>query len=177
VGSITAQLVRLNPSLKPEATGQYEDQERLVYDMSIPKGFVVTSFACSLLGDFICVLLGSRSGSIAIYHYPSEDVRAVIPEPRILIGVHMAEAVTSISFNDSLSVHDTKTYATIVYSTGRDGTYAAHELTVGDDENLQLQTIHQLLLPFGPNIEGLSIEQNGTVWVWVSAVSISFCTM
>jgi WD40 repeat protein len=131
-------------------------------ELTLPDNFVVTSFmqARTNLGSF--VVLGSRSGSIAVFDIPLADVNGSIAHTTLCPLVHGKEAVTSIAFARK---SDCAVNETVLFSTGRDGTYAAHSLKV-KDHKLELCLIHQLALPFGPNVEGIGHSVQGNLWVW-----------
>jgi WD40 repeat protein len=77
-------------------------------------------------------------------------------------NIHAKESVTSLCVFEKAK---SATGVPLIFSTGRDGTYAAHEIRESADE-LQLTTVHQLSLPFGPNIEGMGFSVEEKLWVW-----------
>nr|POE86956.1 putative wd repeat-containing protein [Quercus suber] len=135
-----------------------EDERRL----EIPKGFVVTSF-CVVQGEGhrLIAVLGSREGALLIFGWrqPADD--SLPPAISIIEGIHGAEAVTGLHCQ---AVYKWNRRIVHLYSTGRDGTQAVHELDYTDGCVI-LERIHQLPLPFGPNIEGLALIDH-TLLVW-----------
>lgn len=126
--------------------------------------FVVTSSVQLILGDRDWTVLGSRSGSIAIYEHSNHSDEEILI-PSCCIAVHGKEAVTSLMVSYTPQASSTTTY---VFSTGRDGTYALHGIRI-DDNAIHFTTVHQLSLPFGPNIEGVGYSSEGEdkhIGVW-----------
>ena len=175
VGSGVAQLLRLIPEV-------WDDQHHLptrCVELGLPVGFVVTAFTTLMLGSSTIVVLGSRDGSIVLYNdteweetpFSHSDPlllyeHSTTPGPHTLSHVtlqhqaHGKEAVTALRC--TLSIGDDNTanrYTTYLHSTGRDGTHAVHRITqTGPDITITL--VHQLSLPFGPNIEGLELPSD-----------------
>ncbi|KXT08719.1 hypothetical protein AC579_1577 [Pseudocercospora musae] len=130
-------------------------------ELSLPdKSFVVTSFAQHDVPGCSLAMLGSRSGSIAIYDVNEREGRASI-DALCCVSVHGKEAVTSLKV--LATPHGDDIY---ISSTGRDGTVAVHEVKPDTNSSIQLTCIHQLQLPFGPNIEGQCCVNNTDLWVW-----------
>lgn len=130
--------------------------------LALPPGFVVTSFAHATHLGLGIVVLGSRSGSIAVYDSQCfrEGSRA---EPKLLYSaVHGKEAVTSLCFIKDENTHHN---SILFLSTGRDGTYACHKL-LSPSGDLRMQTVHQISPPFGPNVEGIGYSLEAHLWIW-----------
>lgn len=129
--------------------------------MALPTGFVATSFACKYLGQSIFIILGSRSGSLAIYSVEADasPELAMVLDRRDL--VHGKDAITALQCT-SLMNEENETW---IFSTGRDGTLAIHALDMSSGQ-YDLCLVHQLALPFGPNVEGLRLFPADEVWAW-----------
>ncbi|KAG9187629.1 hypothetical protein G6011_05500 [Alternaria panax] len=117
-------------------------------------GSVITSMAYVRASGRSFVIVGFRHGSIALFdiHKGGEggDEATLI---RVIEKAHGAEAVTSLVWHPSSEV------ATIGYlfSVGRDGRLGVHQLDSSADV---IDLVHDLALPFGPNIEGLYFQDN-----------------
>ncbi|EXJ81318.1 hypothetical protein A1O3_07608 [Capronia epimyces CBS 606.96] len=131
----------------------------------LPSTFAVT--ACRYDPAREVLYLGSRAGALAVY-------RSVAPttetsgEPFCLRHLHGSDSVTSITIlNWDLRLQDDldKTRTVHVLTTGRDGTYAIHRLTMPEPSlktELGLCTVHLSSPPFGPNIEGAYFSSQGS---------------
>lgn len=130
--------------------------------LSLPDGFVVTSFTTYHSGaDEHIIVLGSRGGSIAVYRRYRQD--ELLSPSVVSTNVHSEETVTKLVLSEP---PDNKPSNKLwLFSTGRDGTFAAHEIRL-DDTDIALATRHQLQLPFGPNIEGCEVNAQGNIRVW-----------
>lgn len=128
----------------------------------LPASFVVTSFAHTTHGGKRFAVLGSRSGSIAVYSASEFSHASSMTHSLLNTSAHGKEAVTSLYFIKS---DGTDSNVISLLSTGRDGTYAGHRLELTCDY-VKLQTVHQLSPPFGPNVEGLGYSQEGHLWIW-----------
>ncbi|KAF2085098.1 WD40 repeat-like protein, partial [Saccharata proteae CBS 121410] len=124
------------------------------FDLKLPPSFVVTSALPVVDNVFplLTVVVGSREGSIAIFHTqnpPSIQDAAGVIETELVYHVHTPEAVTSLFYvpEPSDSRH--------LITTGRDGKMA----TLAFPPTQPLHPVHSLPLPFGPNVEGLFIDR------------------
>ena len=133
-----------------------------ISELQLPASFIITSFACRSVRRETWVVLGSRTGSIAIYYNSLCNGKQPYQCVLLCHGVHGKEAMTSLKFEQGKQVLDGN--ATII-STGRDSTYAVHRIIMCN-EQAQLETVHQLALPFGPNIEGMDYTADGHIWIW-----------
>ncbi|KAI5369561.1 Putative WD40/YVTN repeat-like-containing domain superfamily [Septoria linicola] len=130
--------------------------------LEIPPGFIVTSFAEINKSNGQYFILGSRSGCVAIYalsEFHDEAAKSLLPAS-VIPGVHGIEAITSLQYHCGM-----------LYSAGRDGTFAAHRIVFASHStetspNIDWNTIHQLTLPFGPNVEGIRCTEKGHIRVW-----------
>jgi WD40 repeat protein len=127
----------------------------------LPKAFVVTSFVITATGQdskHTILLLGSRNGSIAIYlldNLTNNREDTSVAHSYLLHKAHSIDAVTDLAWYDN---H--------VFSVGRDGTFAVHQLVTSDSQ-LSLRLINQTVLPLGSNVEGVGIdEHNHHVLAW-----------
>ncbi|KIV78114.1 hypothetical protein PV11_09866 [Exophiala sideris] len=115
--------------------------------LSLPKTFVITSSAYDFSSG--ALLLGSRAGALAAYSNLTSEAES-IDEPFCVRHIHGSDSVTSISvLKSSQSTQGLRGFH--VLTTGRDGTFAIHEL---DQARLSLSTVHTSSPSFGPNIEG-----------------------
>lgn len=120
------------------------------YDL--PRGFNITASTHVRLesGDILSVL-GSRDGVIAFYRNGHTSLSPVLATP-----MH-TETITALLWH--AIEHMPGTLLGHLLSTSRDGTYAIHEVHMsGGTPTINL--IHQLELPFGPNIGGLAFLEN-----------------
>ncbi|CAO1596285.1 hypothetical protein XANCAGTX0491_000136 [Xanthoria calcicola] len=126
--------------------------------LTLPACFVVTS-ACyfSILRLW---LLGSRNGVIALYDEATAQHDFALEPCSIVADVHGPETITVIH---CLSDHD-ENQPSHVLTAGRDGHYAVHEVTVisprilSGEVPVTLHTVHRSTPPFGPNIEGATLD-------------------
>ena len=142
--------------------------------LQLPSGFVVTSLKHVCIGtNREALFVGSRNKGIAIYsvrrphRIPSREVfqspfqDSDEAQPTLVLDTaHGKEAVTSLSWlSDTRGATGSGKphHSGLLFSTGRDGTYAVHHLIIRDDSICSL-VIHKLQLPFGPYIEGLLIN-------------------
>ncbi|KAF1827915.1 WD40 repeat-like protein [Dissoconium aciculare CBS 342.82] len=160
VGSTTAHIIHANQAIDVITIGAASTHAQS--KLELPTGFMVTSFACKAWTNNLTVIaVGSRSGAVAIYCFDSSHQNVSIPT--LFAGIHSKEAVTSLIFHVSSATSSNGSLSLL--STGRDGTYACQRLTVEKD-TCQLKCIHQLSLPFGPNIERLEVQESGHLWAW-----------
>lgn len=128
----------------------------------VPDDFVVTSFAH--LGTFRA--LGSRNGCVALMSTTSGEEDSV-PEHKML-HVHGKETATALLWRQIAQPEDSGASVCRkghLYSTSRDGTLAVHAIKLSE-EDVKAELVHQLALPFGPNIEGLCYTPKSHLWVW-----------
>lgn len=132
-------------------------------DLELEKGFVTTAFADGVGKEYSYYILGSRTGSVAVYT-DHEDTKSTLLHSLLLTDVHGKEAVTQLQWIAGESTAECSERHWLL-STGRDGTVAMHLITLTGDR-LGLELVHQLSLPFGPNIEGISISNDTGALVW-----------
>ena len=130
-------------------------------ELSLPPTFQPTAFLDGSAGSIL--VLGSRSGALALYHdvfRPSGTGEQIAPKVCIR-HVHGSDSVTSLQHLPAITASKHKTPHFDVLSTGRDGAYAIHRVTlenIGESTtHINLTTLHGSCPPFGPNIEGASI--------------------
>lgn len=155
MGKTTASLFYID-SDSPQPTLELEVQE-----LHIPHGFVTTSFTCAHTNGRLLALLGSRHGSITVFDTTIRDADNKIPHALQYPGAHAAETVTRLL----ITLHRTRSDEVYLISSGRDGTCAIHHLTFVDRQP-RMRTVHQLSLPFGPNIEGLGLNSRHRLVLW-----------
>ncbi|KAI7348911.1 hypothetical protein D0862_06997 [Hortaea werneckii] len=157
VGNTHATLVSFPNGNIASPTSQEPNKQSL----TLPDGFVVTSFDVSGPTDRTpsSVILGARNGSIAILNASSEGAFVLA---KLIPKVHGKDAVTAISYR---TCDHNSTHGALLHSTGRDGTYAIHALRKRGHE-WEVELLHQLELPLGPNVEGMSFRFSGVPLVW-----------
>jgi hypothetical protein len=127
------------------------DMKPVAIDGLNSKAFTVTSYtsvSTNLAGGMI--FLGYRDGTILCQCSDSGKMNIVISR------AHGQEAVTGLHWVSEVVSSDTEGW---LLSVGRDGTCAIHQF-FADGSNPLL--IHKLNLPFGPNIEGIYVNQSKT---------------
>ncbi|KAI7129439.1 WD40 repeat-like protein, partial [Hortaea werneckii] len=136
-------------------------QESNKQSITLPEGFVVTSFDTSgpMNSTHSFVILGARNGSIAVLSASSEGGFVIA---KLIANVHGKDAVTAISCRTS---NCDSTHGMLLHSTGRDGTYAINVVRNTGHE-WEVELVHQLELPLGPNVEGMSFRLSGVPMVW-----------
>lgn len=143
VGSLSASLYSF-----PSGTAHHVPAET---HLALPSGLIVTSFAMCEVNDVAYALVGSRIGSILIYNTAkSFDTELAVQPTYMRSLLHGKEAATMIFIEQC-------EHGVYVFSTGRDGMLAVQRLVVDSAGELSLKVVHQLSLPFGPNVEGLYV--------------------
>lgn len=132
--------------------------------LTLPPKFIITS-SC-FLNKEKAIILGSRSGSLAIYALSSNPFSLYPPiAPSLFDNIHGQDAVTVIEAIPQTPQPSHKTY---ILTAGRDGTYSIHLITFSP-QTITLQTLHTAHPPFGPNIEGAHITPHSlTLWGFLS---------
>lgn len=130
------------------------------FQLNLPPGFVPTSAGHHV--EFDVLLLGSRSGDIAIFSNlrDAQSVEA-IKATSIFKIVHHRDTVTSIMVLSAKSLTFPKTaeHSFFALTTGRDGAYAVHKISLfALQRKPTLLTVHNATLPIGPNIEGAYLK-------------------
>ncbi|RAR15423.1 brct domain-containing protein [Stemphylium lycopersici] len=114
-------------------------------------GSVVTSMAHLRASGSNFIVVGFRRGSIALYGVHANEGHATLL--RVMENVHHGEAVTSLAwagtFVGSSQAH--------LHSVGRDGRLTVHHI---DLTMTSVTLVHDLALPFGPNLEGLYLQED-----------------
>ena len=126
--------------------------------LTLPAHFVVTS-AC-YLSRMRLWLLGSRNGVVAFYDEAAAPRNFMVEPCSTVADVHGPETITVIQ---CLSDHD-ENQPPLILTAGRDGYYAVHEITrisprtLSGEVPVTLHTVHRSTPPFGPNIEGATLD-------------------
>jgi WD40 repeat protein len=160
-------------SFNDKTDGTQTIDDLSTWKLSLPRGFIITSFLAINLGsdEGLMLIVGSRNGSIAIFHTNDKpDVEKDLIHQHILPQAHGYESVTDLAWYTSSG------NTGHVFSVGRDGTYAIHDL-LKTDEGIDLRLINQTTLPLGTNIEGLHVDedtQHLIVWGFHSRQFIVF---
>ncbi|KAK3675207.1 WD repeat-containing protein 6 [Recurvomyces mirabilis] len=162
VGSTTTRLLKLVPHM--QSSINLVPTAQLERSLKLDPGFVVTSYTLTRLGGRNSAVLGSRDGRIAIYGIDTASEMAGTAQTSLLVllDVHAKEAVTSLLWDSAGLTRDLTGF---LHSTGRDGKHAIHRITLAED-TLQTDLVHQLSLPFGPNIEHISLRKDKTFMIW-----------
>ncbi|ERF71317.1 hypothetical protein EPUS_03471 [Endocarpon pusillum Z07020] len=130
-------------------------------DISLPPTFQPTAFLDGSAGSIL--VLGSRSGAFAVYHdvFRASGTGEQIAPNVCIRHVHGSDSVTSLQYLPAITPSKHKNSQFDVLSTGRDGAYAIHRVTLENTgectTHINLTTLHRSCPPFGPNIEGASI--------------------
>lgn len=151
-----------------DSVGSLVDRRQL----QLPNSFVVTSFSMFPITDQgSMVVLGSRGGSLAVFDIGLADDGTTRPYNTLLDNIHNGETVTALHCHtwrkgDGLEL--------CLYSTGRDGTLAIHILHCAS-RRTTAGLVHQLSLPFGPNIEGLAVIEDALlIWGFKGKVFVAY---
>ncbi|EMC94507.1 hypothetical protein BAUCODRAFT_149649 [Baudoinia panamericana UAMH 10762] len=159
VGCTAATLLFLAPYLGPNIDLVPVLQQK--WQFALPQTFVVTSFTQFAVEGCRSVALGARNGAICIFDIPSAHTSEAVEPSVTLPHLCAAEAVTSLHW----MLDEWASSEGYLHCTKRDSTHAVYSL-----RNTELgwvaQLVHQLTLPFGPNIEGLSFRQKQRVCIW-----------
>jgi WD40 repeat protein len=159
VGSSTAQLLDINTAIDQDQHVAYKSTQRL---LSLAPGFIVTSFLLIRCGNIDYALFGSRKGVLNIYQIPDTKDCQGLARVQSLQSCHGKESITTLRWKADVSSNGNSGY---LFSTGRDGTFAINRAT-NQDSTLSLELVHQLDLPFGPNIEGMTFTADSHLRVW-----------
>ncbi|KAK5126736.1 hypothetical protein LTR85_009670 [Meristemomyces frigidus] len=124
--------------------------------------FIVTSCIRAFCVVRVLIILGARNGSIAAYHFSADDPEDTIPPIMEVESAHAREAVTSLHWTPADS---SPKHCGFLHSTGRDGTHAVHRFELLD-AGWKIDLVHQVALPFGPNVEGLILRPDDHLWIW-----------
>lgn len=113
-------------------------------------GSVVTSMAHVAGSELDFLILGFRRGSIALYSISNDSSNSVEAATmfRVIEGVHGEETVTALYW---ISTPETGSTGHLL-SVGRDGQLAIHAINLLGNS---VVLVHDLTLPFGPNVEGI----------------------
>ncbi|GAB7332383.1 hypothetical protein MBLNU13_g04200t1 [Cladosporium sp. NU13] len=159
VGSATAQLIDICKTIDGDGAEIYEPVER---HLILPPRFVVTSFVTVQHRGIRYAIVGSRGSALAVYHLEKPADAGAIPTTKLLQHCHGKESITALQWRAAEASNAGSGY---LFSTGRDGTIAIHQITLQDSPP-SLELVHQLELPFGPNIEGLTFTDDDSLHVW-----------
>lgn len=157
VGASTCQVHQVgSPVTKPVV--------KSTWTLKLPAGFVITSFTQTSEHQRKLVLLGSRNDSIAIFELPPDDTDGIVDTHCIIGNAHGNDAVTSLALRASHpdSVGD----FSFLHSAGRDGMHSIHRIHGLATGEVKIEHVHQLRLPFGPNIEGLGFDAKQRLRIW-----------
>lgn len=159
VGSTTVQLIDIHKTTHSDGADIYQPTER---QLILPHRFVVTSFVTIQHDRVRYAIVGSRAGTLAVYDIGKPADAEAIPSAKLLQHCHGKESITALQWRPAEAGNTTSGY---LFSTGRDGTCAIHQLTL-QDSSPSFKLVHQLEFPFGPNIEGLTFNSDDNLHVW-----------
>ncbi|KAI9767145.1 MAG: hypothetical protein M1840_005934 [Geoglossum simile] len=127
--------------------------EGLLTSLELPESFVVTSAGVADTQNLI--FLGSRSGALAVYD-ASGSRNGGLVLLTCLRRVHSCDAITAVTQLPGHSGSITSTPSNYILTSGRNGTYAIHQISESSSKNQvpTITTVHISTLPFGPMIEG-----------------------
>ncbi|MCJ1245216.1 hypothetical protein MMC30_002417 [Trapelia coarctata] len=139
---------------KVDDEDENSNQERI--KLQLPPNFVITS-ACFTKHDNLLVL-GSRNGALAFYDRSAfSDIASAIG-CYCIRHVRGEDAVTVI---EEVPRTEAEFTGIFLLTAGRDGKFAIHRVSVDrgqSDTQIELETVHSSLPPFGPNIEGAAFD-------------------
>lgn len=159
VGSSTARLISI---LKKPGRKGTDVCDSIEQHLHLPSRFVATSFILVQCGEVNCALVGSRGGSLVAYDIDRASDTEAILCTQTLQHCHGKESVTALQWRAATDSDGGLGY---LFSTGRDGTCTVHRMT-SQGSFLSFELVHQLELPFGPNIEGLDFTEDDRLLVW-----------
>ena len=146
-------------SIVDDEVGYAESTVTKTAGLMLPTGFVLTSANYSFTSRIL--VLGSRAGALVV-HILQTGKGSHRPADVCFRHIHGSDAVTSIRAVGSAAVSEPG--RTHILTTGRDGTYAVHEVGYDElnDDCPYLKTVHRSLLPWGPDIEGAFFSRTST---------------
>ena len=157
VGATTADLVLLKCDSDTSVWQSTETKK-----LSLPSGVVVTSFSYKISERDAYAILGSRTSTLAVYRVSPDVFHDPVSPFSVHVLVHDGEAITAQHF---MIEDDSPELKGWLFSTGRNDTFVVQRVALSDG-HLTLNVVHQLSLPFGPNIEGLGLSPLGNLQVW-----------
>jgi WD40 repeat protein len=159
VGSATAQLVRISKAVcGAKMESHTVTEQRLV----LPPRSIATSFVLFRCGNIDYAMVGARNGSLTVYGVSETNTTEALSSIYSLQRCHGRDSVTAMQFRPGTGDGNDSGH---LFSTGRDGTCAVHQVT-SLESSVSLELVHQLELPFGPNIEGLSFTEDDSPRIW-----------
>ena len=129
--------------------------------ISLPPTFQPTAFL--EVSEASIFVLGSRSGALAVYHMVSYQIeKADQNAPALCVRhVHESDSITSLQCLPPRNVSEQHGPQWQILSTGRDGSYAIHQISFQSQEAKTITpivtTLHRSRPPFNPNVEGCNI--------------------
>ncbi|KAL8869637.1 MAG: hypothetical protein Q9174_004123, partial [Haloplaca sp. 1 TL-2023] len=125
----------------------------------LPESFIVTS--AHFLEGLNLWVLGSRIGGLAFYDLSNSQPNSEVHTCKTIRDVHDQDAITTIiPLPEKATVSQ---YEKQVLTTGRDGSYAVHQISESPQTNdgealVEVTMKHRSSLTFGPNIEGAAFD-------------------
>jgi WD40 repeat protein len=159
VGSATAQLIRIS---KAVCGAKMESHAITEQRLDLPPRCIATSFVLFRCGNIDYAMVGARNGSMTAYDVSERNPTEALSSIHSLQRCHGKDSVTAMRFRPATG--DGNDFGHL-FSTGRDGTCAVHRV-ISRELSLSFELIHQLELPFGPNIEGLSFTEDDSLRIW-----------
>ncbi|EMD65662.1 hypothetical protein COCSADRAFT_139881 [Bipolaris sorokiniana ND90Pr] len=114
-------------------------------------GSVVTSMAHLRISDREFIAVGFRRGSIALYSIDVDEGQAMLV--KVIEKAHSGETVTCLQWVG----YPAESSQAQLYSAGRDGRLTVHDMDLSTESST---LVHDLALPFGPNLEGLYLQED-----------------
>ncbi|KAH7406012.1 WD40-repeat-containing domain protein [Phaeosphaeria sp. MPI-PUGE-AT-0046c] len=131
------------------------DQTVVVPLSEVLSSSMITAMSLNTTQGSSFLHLGFRRGSIATYTITHVESESTIQANllRLIEKVHGDEAVTALEWQPS----STDTAIGCLASVGRDGCLAIQHM---DSNTNDVELVHSLTLPIGPNVEGLYLQNN-----------------
>ncbi|RMZ87557.1 hypothetical protein DV736_g5216, partial [Chaetothyriales sp. CBS 134916] len=120
----------------------------------LPKGWIASTSHFSLITRTL--IIGSRSGWLAFFHLDN-DIMGDINNALCIPDIQGSDAITSVQPLKHQAMND-KGWLVHILTTGRDGSYAIHEVILGPEVTFQFRTVHRSSPPLGPNLEGAHLD-------------------
>lgn len=164
VESKTATLLKLSGPSKSNANPELVITAQ--WTIELPAAFIVTGFLLipskNNPAHAFSLILGSRSGTIAIFDIPEPEHDTAIKCSTVLDGVHGRDAVTDLAWVVNQSLEPSSGH---LFSVGRDGTFVILAVC-GASGSTTFQLVNRTQLPLGTLVEGLYIGEDHSVICW-----------
>ena len=156
VTTVEQDIARLLPITENSTSGEARITTTS-HSLQLPPGFIVTSFAVLPMSKGKRTFaMGSRNGTIAIYYEPdllSAASQTHLTHTLLASGIHGDDAITDLKI---LSIEKPTSVSHYIYSSGRDGTFAVHEMRFENSSPL-LDLVHRLAVPEATTVEQINV--------------------